>query len=229
MENNQFSEDRLLFVDQIESLIRQGNLPEALAMAEERLAGIAGDVDAQALIHRVLLEMGRMEDARNILRHLEQEMARLSFVYLQAADTYREKGLKQDAISYYQKFLSLNPLAEESPDAAAKLASLEENAPFSAGTAESDGTDDHKLEVYTVTLADLYIKQGHLQMAADILTEIIRRDPLNIEAGAKLDTVKAAIVLKSASAMSNSPANNNLLETLACWLANIDRLRKHAL
>jgi tetratricopeptide (TPR) repeat protein len=224
MENNQSVER---FLGQVESLIGQGKLPEALAMAEERLAGIAGDVDAQVLVHRILLEMGRVEDARNVLRQLEQEMARLSFVYLRAADTYREKGLNPDAILYYKKFLSFNPLAEVSSDAAEKLALLEEETPLSAETVEPEGADMHKVEVYTVTLADLYIKQGHLKMAADILMEIIRRDPVNVPARTKLDTVKAAIALKSYPGKA-APSTNNLLETLSCWLANIDRLKKHA-
>ena len=64
-------------------------------------------------------------------------------------------------------------------------------------------------------------------MAADILTEIIKREPANVQARVKLDTVKAAIALKS-SPGDTVPSVNNLIKTLSCWLENIGRLKKHA-
>lgn len=64
-------------------------------------------------------------------------------------------------------------------------------------------------------------------MALDILTEIIKREPANVQARVKLDTVKAAIALKS-SAGDSVAVTNNLIKTLSCWLDNIGGLKKHA-
>jgi tetratricopeptide (TPR) repeat protein len=229
MENNQFEEDRLIFVDQMESFLRQKMLPEALDMAEERLSRFTSDVDARAFINLVLIEMGRIEESRNVLSGLEKDIARLSFIYLRAADAYREKGLNQDAVLCCQKFLSLNPLSENSPEVAEKIALLQREEHQALEVDESGSTDDMpKPEFYTLTLADLYIKQSHLKTAADILTEIIIREPGNVKARAKLDTVKAAIALKS-SPGDTVALTNNLIKTLSCWLTNIGRLKKHAM
>jgi tetratricopeptide (TPR) repeat protein len=228
MENNQFEEDRLVFINQMETFMHQKMLPEALSLAEERLKILPVDLDARTFISLVLIKMGRIEESRDILHGLEKDITGLSFGYLHAADACREKGLNQDAVFCYQKFLSLNPLAEESREAAEKLALLQKEEHFPNEVDESESADiSTKPEFYTVTLADLYVKQGHLKMAADILSEIIKRDPANVQARVKLDTVKAAIVLK-ASPGDTLTSTNNLIKTLSCWLENINRLNNHA-
>lgn len=226
MANNQFEEDRLVFVNQLESLLHQKKLQEALSMAEERLSRLPLDLDAKAFIHLTLIEMGRIEESRDILHKLEKDVAKLAFVYLRAADAYREKGLNQDTVLCYQKFLSLNPLSEQSREVADKIALLQKEEHLEDEVDESGDADMPNPEFYTITLADLYIKQGHLKMAADIIKEIIRRDPVNAQARAKLDTVKA-LLLKS-SPGETVPLTNNVIKTLSCWLENIGRLKKHA-
>ncbi|MGV8058311.1 MAG: tetratricopeptide repeat protein [Smithellaceae bacterium] len=227
MENNQFEEDRLFFINQMETLLSHEMLPEALGVAEERLARLSFDIDARVFINKVLIEMGRIEESRNILRRLDEDLNRLSFVYLRAADVYREKGLKQDAVSCYQKFLSLNPLFERSREVAGKIALLQGEEHKASEVDESDSADMPRPEFYTLTLADLYIKQGHPKMAAEILAEIIKREPANVQARVKLDTVKASLALKSSSG-DTVHSVNNLIKTLSCWLENIGRLKNHA-
>jgi tetratricopeptide (TPR) repeat protein len=227
MEDDKFEEDLLIFVKQMESFLQQRMLPEALSMAEERLSLLPADVDAQVFINRTLIEMGRVKESRSFLHKLEKEIFRWSFVYLRAADNYRRKGLNQDALSCYQKFLALNPHSERFLEVTEIISSLQKDGSLSAEIDESGGTDLPKPEFYTITLADLYIKQGHLKMATDILEEIIRQEPSNVPARVKLDTVKAAIALKSCSGKTPY-ITNNLIKTLSCWLENIDRLKKHA-
>jgi len=227
MENNQFEEDRLIFVNQLESLLQQKKLQEALSMAEERLSRLPLDLDARAFIHLTLIEMGRIEESRDILQSLDKDFVKLSFVYLRAADAYREKGLNQDAVLCYQKFLSLNPLSEHSREVTEKIALLQKEEPFTDEVDESGDANMPNPEFYTITLADLYVQQGHWKTAADILKEIIRRDPVNAQAKAKLDTVNTTLWLKL-SPGETVPSTNNLIKTLSCWLENIGRLKKHA-
>jgi tetratricopeptide (TPR) repeat protein len=226
MANNQFEEDRLIFVNHLESLLNQGRLQEALSSAEERLSRLPLDVDARAFIHLTLIEMGRIEESRDILHKLEKDVAKLALVYLRAADAYRKKGLNQDTVLCYQKFLSFNPLSEQSPEVAEQIVLLQKEEPLADEVDESGDADMPKPEFYTITLADLYIKQGHWKMAAEILTEIIRREPVNAQARAKLDTVKALLLKSSPGQIV--PSTNNLIRTLSCWLENIGRLKKHA-
>jgi tetratricopeptide (TPR) repeat protein len=228
MEDNQFKEDRLIFFDQMETFMRQKMFPEALIRAEERLSRFPSDFDARALMNLTLIEMGRIEESRDILRELEKDIARLSFGYLRAADTYQDKGLIQDAVFCYRKFISLNPLAENSREVAGKIALLQTKENIVSDAAEPDSADGPKPEFYTVTLAELYVQQGHLKMAEDILAEIIKREPVNVQARVKLDTVKAALALKSSSGNAVM-STNDLINTLSCWLDNIGRLKNYAM
>ena len=64
-------------------------------------------------------------------------------------------------------------------------------------------------------------------MAAEILGKILEKEPENVLARTKLDTVTTALALKS-SVNGDIVQSDNLAKTLSCWLENIDRLKKHA-
>jgi tetratricopeptide (TPR) repeat protein len=226
MGTDKFEDERLIFINQIESLLQKKMLPEALSMAEARLAASPADVDALVFINRILIELGRTEQSRDVLLSLEKNISRLSTVFLRAGDTYRESGLGQDALLCYRRFLVLNPHSDYSSPVAEKIARLEEEELCAAGD-DAENRAKPRPEFYTITLAELYVKQGHLKMAADILTEIIARDPINVQARVKLDAIMVALVPKESSG-ETSPATNNVMATLLRWLENIGRLKKHA-
>ena len=227
MENNQFEAERRDFVNQLESFLRQKLLPEALIMAEERLARFPDDIDAKTFINLVLIATGRIEESRDLLHSTEKDIRRLSFFYLRAADAYREKRLNSDAVACYQKYLSLDPHPENYAEIAAQIALLQKELDPNDEIPQSDSSDMPTPEFYTLTLADLYIRQGHTKAAADILTEIIKREPANVQARGKLDSLKAAIALKS-SPGDAAPSVDIVIKTLSCWLENIGGLKKHA-
>jgi len=81
-------------------------------------------------------------------------------------------------------------------------------------------------ELFTVTLADLYIRQGYLPEARRILEKIIRKEPQNIQAVAKLDMLKKA--LNSSSTVGEKIDSDRLIKVLTSWLQNINRLKMHA-
>lgn len=227
MENKQFEEDRLFFVNQVGVLINQKMFPEALKLAKDRLSRFPSDIDAKVFVNLTLIAMGNIEESRDIVHELEKDIARLSFGYLQAADAYQEKGLDRDALLCYRKFLSLNPFADNSGEVAEKIAWLQEEENLFDESTEADNTDTPGPEFYTLTLAELYIKQGHTRMAVDILTEILNREPGNVPAKKKLDALKANLASKSSSG-DDAALTNSLINTLSCWLDNIDRLKTHA-
>lgn len=175
--------------------------------------------------------MDDIEELRNKIGELDKDVIRLSFIYLQAADTYRERGLGRDAVLCYQKFLSLNPFAENSKEIFAKIALLQEDEKLIDDIAESDesnGENSPGPEFYTMTLAELYIKQGHVKMAEEILIEIIKKEPDNNKAKEKLNALKAVLAQNSSSVVDNAAGAKNLINILTCWLNNIERLKSHA-
>ena len=227
MKINTFEEDRTNFLGEAEILLRQNKLREAFNLARERLRSLPADADAHVVAGNSLLAMGRVDEARDVLQVVGEIILGLSLVYDRMGDIYRKKGFHQDAAICYEKFISLRPGAEDARKVIEKMILLEqEDQPLT----EVGMIYDENIpapELFTVTLAELYIKQGHLQVAAEILKEIICREPQNIQAVAMLDSLKAALDQKS-SASEKFVESNNLINALSSWLKNIDRLKIHA-
>ncbi len=227
MENNESEKDRVNFLSAAEILLQQNKLSEALTLAEERLARLPLDVDARVITGNVFIGMGRLDEARDVLREVEEIISGLSLIYVRMGDIYAEKGFYRDAVIYYQKYISSNPTSDKVKEVAGKIALLEQEEPLITDMDSADDENTSKPEFYTVTLADLYIKQGHFKMAAEVLEKILEKEPENVLARVKLDTVTTAIALKS-SVNVDIIKSDNLAKTLSCWLENINRLKKHA-
>jgi tetratricopeptide (TPR) repeat protein len=226
MENNIFEKDRYNFLREAEILLEQNKLIEAFTLAEERLRFFPADADAHVGAGNALLGMGGVDEARDVLQEVGEIISGLALVYDRMGDIYRKKGFHQDAAVCYEKFISLHPGAEDARKVIEKMVLLEqEDQPVT----ESGMIYDENIpgpELFTVTLAELYIKQGHLKVAEKILEEILRREPQNSQAAATLDSLKTALDPQS-SANDKFVESNNLIKTLTAWLKNIDRLKMH--
>ncbi len=227
MDNNNAEKDRVTFVDQAKDLLQHNKFSEALNLAEARLARLPLDVDARAITGNVLIGMGRVDEAKDVLLEVEEIISGLSLIYVRMGDIYGEKGFYRDAVICYQKYISLNPNSNKAKEVVGKIALLEQEEPLITDMDSTDEDNTLKPEFYTVTLADLYIKQGHFKMAAEVLEKILKKEPENVLARAKLDTVTTAIALKS-SINGDIVQSDNLAKTLSLWLENINRLKKHA-
>jgi len=222
-----FGEERGDFLSQVEDLLGQNLLPEALLLAQDQRRRNPLDVEAHVFVGDILIRMGEIDQARDILTQVDKIISEISFVYARMADIYRERDLKSDAALCQRKFLNLNPISQQAAEIAEKLSFLENQETDASRIDESGIENIPKPDFFTVTLAELYIKQGHLQMAQEVLGEIIKRQPGNINAAAKLDSVKVAMSkMGNLSGKQNGP--DNLVKTLSDWLANIDRLSAHA-
>ncbi len=228
MNNINPEENRLTFLSEAEIFLQESKLPEALNLAESRLKIFPLDVDARVVAAKALISMGKVEETRNILHEIEEIISGLSFFYIRMGDLYGEKGFYRDAAICYEKFISLNPNSDRAREIVEKISFLEQEEPR---ITEPDETADHetilKPDFYTVTLANLYIKQGHFKMAAEVLEKILEYEPDNALVRTKLDTVKTAIALKS-SVRGDVFQSDYLTETLTRWLENIGRLKKNA-
>lgn len=227
MRNNDFEKGRLNFLSEAEMLLEQNKLQEAFNLAEERLRSLPGDADAYVIAGHALIAMDRPDEARDILWEVGENISELSLVYERMGDIYRKKGFHKDAAVCYERFISLHPSAEKARKVIGKIALLEqEDQPVTeVGFVYDENIPEP--ELFTVTLAELYIQQGHLQIAARILEEILTKDPQNILAAEKLEKIKALSVSQSSSA-TYSVKNDALIKTLSTWLKNIERLRINA-
>jgi tetratricopeptide (TPR) repeat protein len=214
--------DRDAFREEAEAFLAAGDDETALALAEVRLFRMPGDLDAGSVICRVRIRQARLDEAEEMLRAMESSLAGLAKVYAALGDAYRTKGMQEPAQACYRKFLGLNPDAPLSEEMAAKLAGIVD-APPTRLEREAGDAADVPSDFQTVTLAELYIRQGHLRPAAEVLEAIIGKEPGHEKAAALLGEVREMILREEMR--QRYPI---VIDELSRWLDNIGRLRSHA-
>jgi thioredoxin-like negative regulator of GroEL len=70
MKINTFEEDRSNFIGEAEKLLERNKLQEAFNLAGERLRSFPADADAHVVAGNSLLGMGRVDEARDVLREV---------------------------------------------------------------------------------------------------------------------------------------------------------------
>lgn len=213
--------ERKSFLTQIEAHIERNELGTVLNLAQERLQGIPGDLDARIVICRVWLLQGRLDEARDLLHEMEEILASFSQVYSCMGDICMKKGMEDAAEDYYGKFKLLNPGAPPARDRSRLKGSEELHETDKDG--ETEGVAGIPSDFRTVTLAELYIRQGHFQPAVEVLEKIVNDDPQNGKAAALLAEVREQL----RRGASPQPDTRVIVE-LSRWLDNIGRLRGHA-
>ena len=213
-----------------EYYLNQGSYHLAIDLAQERLEMYPGDVEARVILGYAWFKLGELERALNILRGLEEDFQRWSYVFRYMGDIYQKKGLLAEARKSYQQFRTLNP--EESlalklsegvaPGRGAAAAQRKEDE------ASFEDTDISRVspEFRTLTLADLCIEQGHFDQARNILEEILSKDPGNEKVRQKLGSLKN---LLSARIESRRPEEDRgeVVRELNRWLKNLTRTTDH--
>jgi len=77
----------------------------------------------------------------------------------------------------------------------------------------------------TKTLAEIYLRQGHLREAYDIYRDLAQKDPFDQELNDKVIELKKQLGFAQPSYSRPVPAGEERLRTLEQWLTNI-RKRK---
>jgi tetratricopeptide (TPR) repeat protein len=217
--------ERKSFLTQTEAHLDRNELPAVLDLAEARLKRTPGDLDARLAICRVRLAIcrvrflqGRLDEAGEMLSDMEDILASLSRIYAGIGDICMKEGMKDSAETFYRKVMFLNPGVPLPMGVAERLNDSEE---LRATDAEEDAEIPSDFE--TVTLAELYIRQGHLRQAEEVLDTSIGQDPQNEKAAVLLQEVRERL-LKGAFAQQYA----GVIAELSRWLDNIGRLRAHA-
>jgi tetratricopeptide (TPR) repeat protein len=218
-------QSRRSFLEEAEAFLEKGDDLAALDLAGLRLERLPGDPDACIVICRVRIWQGRLDEAGEILRELEDLLVSFSRIYRELGDSFLEKGMPDSAKIYYRKFIALNP---DTP-AALEIAERLEGILDSHGADDGAGAEEETIRVpddfQTVTLAELYIRQGHLQMAEKVLEAILRKEPQHEKAAVSLRELRERLGGEH-SAANTKPTL--VIAELTRWLDNIGRLRNHA-
>ncbi len=211
------------FLEEADLLLKQGHFDSARRLAEENLARLPFDIEGRIVLCRALLGMDAPEAADPWICEIDRWIRLTAQIYLDAGDSFARKGRLDEAARFYKKFLRLNPEAPEAEEISARISPDSDlDRDVEPGP---DSRYEHVEEIdrqfWTVTLADLYTRQGHLDMARGVLEEILKRDPHNEDARIRLGA------LPKGDARSDAVSQKRLAGELARWLKNIDRLKSH--
>jgi tetratricopeptide (TPR) repeat protein len=213
-------QERKSFLSQMEAYLGRNEMQAVLNLAQARLQRTPGDLDARIMICRVWLLQGRLDEARDMLNEMEEILAGFSHVYACMGDICLKRGMREAAEDYYGKLRVLNPGTPPARDMPERLKGIEE---LHEADEEGEGAAGIPSDFQTVTLAELYIRQGHFRPAEEVLEKIIGEDPQNGKAASLLTEVREQL-RREVSAQPDAAA----IAELSRWLDNIGRLRGHA-
>lgn len=211
-----------------EYYLNQGSYHLAIDLAQERLEMYPGDVEARVILGYGWFKLGELDRALNILRGLEEDFHRWSYVFRYMGDVYQKKGLMEEARKAYHQFRTLNPEESLALELSGGVsAGRDRAAPRGKGDdAPSEDMDISRVstEFRTMTLADLCIEQGHLDQARTILEEILAKDPGNEKAKQRLESLKNLLAAKPDTPRPEEK-KEEVARELSRWLMNLERTK----
>jgi len=236
------SQERKAFLAEVEENFQRGDFETILMIAGLRLKRMPGDLDARLAVCRVRIEQGAADEAGDVLAEIERILAGLDKVYASLRELGLKTGLTEETRALFKKF-GLTVPAEASTEIAAdqpgRSDRREIEVPTGAGieTVETAGeriSPDEDIprdeegpetpeDFHTVTLAELYLRQGHLRLAERVLEKIVRREPQNGKATELLREVRDRLQPEG-----SVPRQAAVTAELSRWLDNIARMRGHA-
>jgi pentatricopeptide repeat protein len=184
--------DSLVFAPLADAFRRQGNLKEALEVCKRGLQKHSSYTLAQVVLGRILREQGKIDEAAEEFKTVLEIDPDNLLAHNLLGSIYFEKKDYQAAIEEYQKVLTLNPDDEEAQKelktAIEKAAGENSENQTSSKTSSLSETKPvlSKESTATLTLADLYIKQGHFDKAIEVFQELLANDPQNLMLRQKL-------------------------------------------
>ncbi len=221
--------DRVSFLSESQTLLDQGAYESALQAAKQWLDQNPGDIDALIIQCHACMRLGKLEEATSLVEDVEMVVLGLSRVFACMGDICFKGGLNQEAIKFYRRFMALNPDSNLSRDVCGKLRILEEEQggliqEFRAVKAPEPPI---AASLQTLTMVDLYIRQGHLDAAEALLKQMLIKAPDDSVIQEKLRDVlasKSALEKKAIQIQQRE----KVIQRLNRWLNSLQRRRRYA-
>lgn len=166
------------FNEKCKALLEAGSCDDVIRESLKRLEAHPDDPEAVLSLAEARLLKGDISEAKSLLDPVCRRVLQLSWAFKLLGDSCREDNPSL-ARDYYERYIAFDPDSDEAVKIKEQLDS------------ESHGGED-KLNTgfRTLTMADLMVKQGHLETAGEILEEILGREPDNQQVLERIGKVK---------------------------------------
>ncbi len=226
--------EKELFLAKAQAFLDNDLYQEAEELAESRLSNQPKDIDAKVILCQAWMRTGRIHKVKAMLRDVEEVITDLSRLYLVMGDMCRKGGLTQEAIRFYRRFLTLNPDSGWAKEVWEKLNTLEgvqDQQPFRDGVEDGEGKSEEaqiSSDLYTLTLAELYIRQDHYDMAREVLEAILQKEPGNQKAVTMIRELDQLLNDRIEKDLARE-RKKHLANELTRWLQKLTRMNGQAM
>jgi len=183
--------DSLVFAPLADAYRKAGKLEEALRICTKGLQKHSTYTSGRVVLGRIYQEMGKREQAASELKKVLELDPDNMMAHSLLGSIYMQEKDYQAAIEEYQKILTLNPddegIQNSLKQAIEKAARDQKTAkPVKKDSITAEPKSSGKESTATLTIADLYFKQGHYDKAIEVYQELLVRDPQNFMLRQKL-------------------------------------------
>ena len=226
--------EKELFLAKAQAFLDNDLYQEAEELAESRLSNQPKDIDAKVILCQAWMRTGRIHKVKAMLRDVEEVITDLSRLYLVMGDMCRKGGLTQESIRFYRRFLALNPDSGWAKEVWEKLNTLEgvqDQQSFRDGVEDGEGKSEEaqiSSDLYTLTLAELYIRQDHYDMAREVLEAILQKEPGNQKAVTMIRELDQLLNDRIEKDLARE-RKKNVANELTRWLQNLTRMNGQAM
>ena len=185
--------DSMVFVQLADAYRRAGDLEQSNHVCLQGLERHPTYTTARAILGRNYLDLGKLDEAASEFRQIEVSDPENIMAHRMLGQIFLQKGQYAEAIARQQRVLALDPddtTAQELLQDALRQAKQQEGGPKAPpAPAPSVPAAASAEQLQTLKVADIYIKKGALDEAAEVLQEVLAADPNNALARQKLQEV----------------------------------------
>ena len=193
-----------VYVYLAEALLEREMYSEAIETCVNGLRLRPHDLRARVILGLSFLRTGELERAESELLKAKEMLEINTVTYRALAELYGEKGDLEQADRYRQLFESIH--APKPTEAEAEVVEIESKS-------VDEEVSEEDTEVATVTIAELYEEQGHVDKAAEVYRDILQTSPDMEGVEAKLADVEKRI--------ADAKGSSRLLSILESWKSGL--------
>lgn len=191
-----------VYVYLAEALLEREMYGEAIETCVNGLRLRPHDLRARVILGLSYLRTGELERAESELLKAKEMLEINTVTYRALAELYDEKGDLEQSGRYRQLFEAIHaPETDEAEVVEAELKQVDEEVP------------EEDTEVATVTMAELYEEQGHLNKAAEVYRNILETSPETEGVEAKLADLEKRV--------ADAKVGSTLLSILESWQSGL--------
>ena len=195
----------------LEILKREGKPEKVIQACLKALESFPDDISIRKLLAETYFEQKSIELAKVELEKISKQINELTSVFKLHAELFKEENMVEEAINSLKLYLAHH---SNDQDAARLLSEL------------SDPLKEEVSILPTSTLAEIYYKQGELEEAIKIYTQVVKDFPDDEKYKNRLEELKAIMKTKEPERSHEEILKEKkltLIGILERWLTNIEK------